>query len=172
VVLGYVNPYCIVRCCSYSGMCIVLQHIGGQWRAWRLIPGWKTLGGQRDIGWAEAVGFELLIHAACRQFSVPTHLILYGDNEGVVHGWRNGRSRNSAVNSVFRRIHSALELSGWSDFVHPTYVHSASNPADKPSRGIYPPRSLLLPPLELDPTLHRFLIDATEPWSPLELRLH
>lgn len=32
--------------------------IGGRWRAWRLLKGWQTLNGQKDIGWAEAVGFE------------------------------------------------------------------------------------------------------------------
>jgi hypothetical protein len=35
--------------------------IGKRWRAWRLHPGWSTLDGQKDIGWAEAIGFELLI---------------------------------------------------------------------------------------------------------------
>jgi len=33
--------------------------INGRWRAWILLPGWK--GEDRDIGWAEAVGMELLI---------------------------------------------------------------------------------------------------------------
>jgi hypothetical protein len=33
--------------------------VRGRWRAWRLLPGWKADG--RDIGWAEAVGFWLLI---------------------------------------------------------------------------------------------------------------
>lgn len=34
--------------------------INGYWRAWTLQPGWQTLDGKRDIGWAECVGFELL----------------------------------------------------------------------------------------------------------------
>ena len=44
--------------------------INGRWRAWRLIPGWQTLSGQRDIGWAEAIGFELLTQAISRSTSV------------------------------------------------------------------------------------------------------
>lgn len=32
--------------------------ISSQWRVWHLIPGWNVE--DRDIGWAEAVGFELL----------------------------------------------------------------------------------------------------------------
>ena len=39
---------------SLVGIGIVID---GRWRAWRLILGWKQDG--RDIGWAEAVGFEL-----------------------------------------------------------------------------------------------------------------
>lgn len=35
--------------------------IFGRWRAWRLIPGWQTLNGQCDIGWAESIGFKLLV---------------------------------------------------------------------------------------------------------------
>lgn len=50
-------------------------------------------------------------------------------------------------------------------------VTSAENPADKPSRGIYPPRSRLLPPVSLPDGVCRFLVDATEPLTPLELRL-
>ena len=38
-----------------SGVGIAIV-IAGHWRAWRLIPGWKAEG--RDIGWAEAVGFD------------------------------------------------------------------------------------------------------------------
>jgi hypothetical protein len=48
-----------------SGFGIAI-HIQGRWRAWRLIPGWQSLNGSRDIGWAEAVGFELLIRAISR----------------------------------------------------------------------------------------------------------
>ena len=35
--------------------------IGDKWRTWHLIPGWQTLDGQRDIGWAEAITFECLV---------------------------------------------------------------------------------------------------------------
>jgi hypothetical protein len=46
-----------------SGVGIGIVIGGSQWRAWRLLPDWKTDG--RDIGWAEAVGFELLARALC-----------------------------------------------------------------------------------------------------------
>ena len=50
---------------SGFGIAIVIEDC---WRAWRLILGWNTEG--RDIGWAEAVVFEFLIHAVL-SFSKP-----------------------------------------------------------------------------------------------------
>ena len=41
---------------SSTGIAIV---IGTRWRVWRLLPGWDT--DRRNIGWAEAVGFKLLV---------------------------------------------------------------------------------------------------------------
>lgn len=129
--------------------------VGGEWRAWRLRAGWKTDG--RDIAWAEAVGFELLVRMVLRRGEFPHGFIVYGDNRGVVEGWWNGRSRNRHVNAVFRRIHTLLDQHHTR--VHTKYVASASNPADDPSRGVYPP-SPQLPALALDPALAPFLFDA------------
>jgi hypothetical protein len=50
-------------------------------------------------------------------------------------------------------------------------VPSSSNPADGPSRGIYPPSSLLLPPITLPPGLEQFLTDSQSPLTPTERRL-
>ncbi|KAF5320261.1 hypothetical protein D9611_011256 [Ephemerocybe angulata] len=105
--IGRMFPSAVVECRAYSdassgvGIGIV---IGERWRAWRLLPGWRTLDGEKDIQWAEAVGFELLILAVLRSHPPGTHLRLHGDNRGVVEGWQNFRSRNSAVNAVFKRI--------------------------------------------------------------------
>ena len=84
---------------SGVGIGIVL---GDRWRAWRLLPGWDRDG--RDIGWAEAVGFELLVRCVLDAPNHPPRFRVYGDNQGVVEGWRKGCSRNTAVNGVFRRI--------------------------------------------------------------------
>ena len=66
--------------------------IGSKWHAWRLVPGWKADG--RDIGWAEAVGFELLARALCSVSQPGQFFRVFGDNRGVVEGWWKGRSRN------------------------------------------------------------------------------
>jgi len=51
-----VNPFAFSDASSGVGIGII---IGTHWRAWRLLPGWKAQG--RDIGWAEAIRFELLV---------------------------------------------------------------------------------------------------------------
>ena len=127
--------------------------IGPKWRAWKLAAGWKSQG--RDIQWAEAVGFELLVIHLCILSKEGEHVKVHGDNRGVVEGWWKGCSGNRPTNSVFRRIHS---LSGdCNRTVHTRYIPSKQNPADAPSRGQYPPTSLLIrgppTPAELTPFL-------------------
>ena len=153
-----------------SGVRVAIT-IHDRWRAWRLIPGWQTLDGQRDIGWAEAIGFELLIKSIPRFGCVSGHIKVYGDNKGVVEAWWNFRSRNRATNQVFRRIHTFLEQFDHSFSIHSAYVPSEANPADPPSRGFYPPVELLLSEIQLPADLSRFIIDATLPYTPTEIRL-
>jgi hypothetical protein len=119
--------------------------IGNRWRAWRLRKGWQTLDSAKDIGWAEAIGFELLALYLMQMGGSERHFRVYGDNQGVIEGWRNGHSRNSAVNSVFRRLLSFIDDSPGSYSFHPAYVQSKCNPADDPSRGIYSNAELRLP---------------------------
>ncbi|TFY74472.1 hypothetical protein EWM64_g9540 [Hericium alpestre] len=155
---------------SGFGIGIVL---GNRWRAWRLIPGWNKNSEQRDIGWAEAIGFELLVLAVLslhksRRPEEAFHFKVYGDNRGIVEGWWNGRSRNHAVNSVFRRLHSTLESEN--AHVYTRYVPSASNPADDPSRGRYPHGQPLLPRFVIPEALRELVFDCTEPVSTAERR--
>ena len=153
---------------SSFGIAITIRD---RWRAWRLIPGWQTLDGEKDIGWAEAVGFELLIKSIPRSGCISGHIKVHGDNKGVVEAWWNFRSRNRATNRVFRRIHSFLEPFNHSLSIHSAYVPSEDNPADPPSRGLYPPSRLLLPEIQLPTDLSRFVVDVTLPYTPTEIRL-
>jgi hypothetical protein len=135
-----------------SGFGIAIT-IGSKWRAWTLAPGWKSQG--RDIQWAEALGFELLVIYLLTISREGDHLKVYGDNRGVVEGWWKKSSANKPTNRVFRRI---LELSECHNrVIHTRYVPSAENPADAPSRGHYPPRELLLNDFDLPVELHPFL---------------
>jgi len=123
--------------------------------AWRLLPGWKANG--QDIGWAEAVGFELLTLFVLSSSGGGTHFKVYGDNKGVVEGWWKGRSRNKQMNTVFRCIHSTLEAQRCT--IHTRYVPSKDNPADQPSRGIYPHPAYLLPNLPIPTEIHDLITD-------------
>ena len=136
---------------SSVGIGVVIRD---KWRAWTLKPGWDT--DQRDIGWAEAVGMELLIRTILREIPPGTCFKIYGDNRGVVEGWWTGRSRNSQTNEVFKRIHLLLNLHGC--YVYTRYVQGTTNPADGPSRGVFPSLDKLLPPIDLPPELEPLVL--------------
>ncbi|GJF00779.1 hypothetical protein PsYK624_170800 [Phanerochaete sordida] len=133
-----------------GGVAIV---IAGEWQAWSLRDGWK--GGDRDIGWLEAIGFELAVRAVLLHGPLDRHFRIHVDNQGIVDGWRNGRSRNGSSNEVFKRIHRVLALHD--RFAYAVYVPSADNIADAPSRGLFPPRSQRLRAFELPSALDPYL---------------
>jgi hypothetical protein len=130
--------------------------IGNQWRAWTLVQDWERDG--RNIGWAEAIGFELLAITVTRLYPEVRHFLLHGDNTGVVEGWWVGRSRSQATNVVFRRIHRLEEELGVK--FHTRYVESENNPADGPSRGIFPQHQRILPPIPIPSDTSAFLLDV------------
>ena len=127
----------------------------GRWRAWKLVGNWQTDG--RDIAWAEAVAFELLVYALLRPHQGARNFIIFGDNQGVVEAWKNGRSRSWQVNLVFRRVHAFLTTKKCN--VHVEYIASEANPADKPSRGLFPPRNNLLPQQSIHPDIEKWVRD-------------
>ena len=129
-----------------------------QWQAWRLCTGWNTDG--RDIGWAESIGFELLVRHIISSGASNICFKLFGDNRGVVEGWWNGRSRNKPTNDTFKRIHSILDRAECT--VITRYVPSSGNPADGPSRGIYPPLCLCLPAVPIPHALWPFIEDISD----------
>jgi hypothetical protein len=97
------------------------------------------------------------------------HVIVQGDNTGVVEGWWKCRHRNIEVNGVFHRINKFIHNLPYTFDIVTSYIASASNPADGHSRGIYRPTSLLLPPTSIPSELKPFIIDATEPLSTTEI---
>ena len=162
------GPHKLIDIEAYSDAssgCGIAITIGRRWRAWRLVPGWKSDG--RDIGWAEAVGFEFLVQAVLATAAPGDHFKLYGDNRGVVEGWWKGRSKNKQTNSVFRRIHEVSNARQCT--VHSRYVPSKDNPADGPSRGIYPPSRLLLPVTIIPVEISGFVTDFDSKLLPAEL---
>jgi len=72
------DPKAFSDASSSFGIAIV---IGQYWRAWTLKPGWNTLNRERDIGWAEAVGFEFLIRYLIHLGEKERHFRVFGDNQ-------------------------------------------------------------------------------------------
>jgi hypothetical protein len=129
------------------GLCI-----DGKWAAWRSIPGWKS--DERDIGWLEMVAVELALHVIISSGLRNVHLIFRSDNSGVVGAFKNGSSRNAPQNSILRHIiHLLHDHDLW---VSTIWIPSKENPADGPSRGIFPSSDKLISPLPKLPH-HLFL---------------
>ena len=105
----------------------------------------------------EAISFKLLTICVFALSSKGNHVIVYGDNRGVVEGWWKRCSANRPTNHIFRRILQLLE--DCDRMVHMRYVPSTQNPADTPSRGTYPSRSLLLDSVTVPSKAQPFLID-------------
>jgi hypothetical protein len=110
--------------------------INEYWDAFKLHNGWNTSDvTPRDIGWAEFAAVELVVYFVLKHYNLhDTHLLIHTDNQGVVGAWSNRSSRNPASNDVLSRILSSLLARRcWLTL---TYIRSADNPADRPSRGL------------------------------------
>ena len=112
----------------------------------------------RDIGWAEAIGFELLARSLCAASKPGQHFRVFGNNKGVVEGWWKGRSRNWETNKVFQRIHDLADTHQCLFITR--YVASREYPADAPSRGRYPAADHLLPAISIPVALRKYIIDV------------
>jgi hypothetical protein len=111
----------------------------GKWLAWELIPGWKT--DDRDIGWAEMVAVELGLRAVIAAGIRSSHIIFRSDNTGVVGAMQVSMSRNHQKNGILRRIiFLCQEHDIW---ITTNWVPTLDNPADDPSRALFPPTSQL-----------------------------
>ena len=69
-----------------------------QWRAWRLPPGCRVE--ERDIGWAEALAFELLIHTVLPTSNTSDYLLITG-------AWSKGDGKEGV--ETIKRILSSDE---------------------------------------------------------------
>ncbi|QRV80638.1 site specific recombinase, phage integrase family protein [Ceratobasidium sp. AG-Ba] len=133
--------------------------IGGHWWAWRMSSGWKKPG--KDIGWAEALALELAVSGVIASGVHDCTIRCLCDNQGVVHAWAAGRSRNAFQNLVLMRTMTKAWEAQLT--VQVVYVRSKDNLADAPSRGM-PPKAPLQPGLlhiPIPKELVNILIPAT-----------
>jgi hypothetical protein len=130
--------------------------LDGKWLAWELKDGWKSDG--RDIGWAEMVAVELAVRTLVTAKFSNCHIIIRSDNKGVTGALAAGRSRGTQQNAILREIVKLIQDKRiW---VSTVWVSTHSNPADGPSRGVFPNRSSLYAfppkiPFHIQPYVHR-----------------
>lgn len=129
--------------------------LDGKWLTWEFKEGWRSDG--REIGWGEMVAIELAIHTLLAGRISNGHVIIRSDNMGVIGALRSGASRGTQQNAILRKIIWLMqEHNIW---VTTEYVNTKVNPADDPSRGVFPPRKNLIPsvpaiPNHLKPYVH------------------
>lgn len=108
-----------------------------QWYFWETREDWRGSPGEgRNISWLEAVGIEMAIRLISLHSIHDADLLIRSDNEGAIHTFRKGCSRNHMVNACIKRTEAILAEHNLS--ITLLYVPSESNLADPISRGIFP----------------------------------
>jgi hypothetical protein len=113
--------------------------LNGQWLTWELKENWKSNG--RDIGWAEMAVVELAIQMLITSAFLNCHIVICSDNMGIISALSTSRSRGTQQNAVLREIVEMIQAN--SIWISMVWVPTTENPADAPSRGDFPSRSLL-----------------------------
>lgn len=121
---------------SHSGIGFIF---GRQWLAWKLKDGWRSK--SRDIHWAEMVAVELGIRAMISAGHHASVLKVWSDNEVVVRAFIKRTSKKPEIKRVLDVILGLCDA--YSIRLAVDWVWTKSNPADGPSRGVYPSKDLL-----------------------------
>lgn len=115
--------------------------IDGKWLAWEFKAGWQGTNNEGHIGWGEMVAVELAVRTLIASGYSNRRIIICSDNEGVVGALKKGNSQGHHQNLILRKIIELMqEHAIW---VECTWVSTHHNPADDPSRGVFPHRSQL-----------------------------
>jgi hypothetical protein len=118
------------------GIGIILD---GKWLAWQFKEGWNLE--NREIGWAEMVAVELAIRTLITGKFSNCHVIVRSDNKGVVGALAAGRSRGTQQNLILREIVKLIQDNVL--WISTIWISTTDNPADGPSRGVFPGRDSL-----------------------------
>ena len=127
----------------------------GKWLAWKFKDGWQS--GGKDNHWAELVGVELGLRVAIAAGCHSAPLVIRSDNVGVVHSLMTEKERNPERLMVLQNIKQLSH--NYNVEVTPRWIPTKENPADGPSRGVFPARSLLF---STPPSLPEYLIELLE----------
>ena len=130
--------------------------LDGKWLAWEFKSDWQAEG--REIGWAEMVAVELATRTLITAKFKNCHIVVRSDNQGVVGALKAGRSRGTHQNLILREIVKLLQDNEL--WISTTWVSTLENPADAPSRGVFPGKDSLFPyppkiPFHLSSFIHK-----------------
>ena len=129
---------------SGSGIGLILNK---RWLAWTFTPNHPLipLGRNNSVvsSWSELIAVELGLLTLLAAGYRDTTIKLKSDNIGVVKAIKKRRwSPNHELDIILQRVLSISEDNGLRLKVG--WVLGVRNPADKPSRGRYPPREMML----------------------------
>lgn len=120
---------------SNSGIGFIFGH---QWLAWQLKDGWRSE--NRDINWAEMVAVELGIRSMISAGHQASILRVWSDNDTVVRALIKRTCKKPELKHILHGIFGLCDANGIR--LEVDWVWTKSNPADGPSRGVYPPKDL------------------------------
>ena len=117
-----------------------------RWLAWTFVQGHPDIpmgpDGHVVISWAELTAAEMGILAFVSAGYRNTQLILRSDNEGVINALKKKTwTKNFGVGEILKRVLKICQ--DYNLDVIPMWISTKANPADKPSRGVYPPTNLM-----------------------------
>lgn len=128
---------------------------------WRFIDGWMATF-DTWIFAGEAWGVEVAVDLAVALGAEQCALHILCDNTVVVQGWAKGWSGNPMTNASFARLFDTQRTHGLT--IRLTYVESALNLADAPSRGELPPVRAVMPQVPAPMGTYRGC--EPEAWTP------
>lgn len=120
---------------SHSGIGFIF---GRHWLAWKLKDGWRSE--TRDINWAEMVAVELGIRAMISAGHHSSVLRIWSDNDTVVRALIKRTTKKPELKRILDVIFGLCDA--YSIRLAVDWVWTKSNPADGPSRGVYPSKDL------------------------------
>jgi hypothetical protein len=133
--------------------------LDGRWLAWQFQDGWKSEG--REIGWAEIVAVELANLTLITAKFKHCHVVVWSDNQGVVRALKAGRSRGTQQNLILREIVKLIQ--DHTLWISTMWIPSLENPADDPSRGVFPGKESLHPfPPKIPYHLSKYIFKAVD----------
>ena len=141
-----------------SGYGIGLVMPDGRWLAWVFNIGHPRIPIAPDkqivMSWAELVAVELGILTLIAAGHRNTRILVRSDNDGVVSAlmrrtWTNNYGLNTILGRILSLCNRPAKIPGQGKSpnnldLSVKWVRSQDNPADGPSRGIYPSKELML----------------------------